>query len=268
LAKPVPLPRLSNCNRVYRDRLLRATAKSDAHRLGLYDNLRVTVFDGSDFAAEAAKVRKAPTINGTLDDWDRSCPIPLIGRNQLHVVDKNYAWTPGNLSGVAYLNWDAKNLYVAVEALDDVHHPAGDGETVVTGDSVILAFDPTNRSPDAAAKSFAYYVSSQKPAGGSGAHTLYRPSAHSGGREPGQLARDSSVYEIVVKTNPKGCVYTLRIPWSELGTTPAFGGKFGFAVQLNDNDGAGLAAHMNWGGGLSPTWRPADFGVITLVEKP
>ncbi len=233
----------------------------------LYDNMRVTVFEGSDYAAEAAKVRKAPTINGTLDDWDRSCPIPLIGRNQLSVVDKNYAWTPQNLSGVAYLNWDSQNLYVAVEVLDDVHHPAGDGETVITGDSVILAFDPTNRSPDAAAKSCAYYVSSQKPAGGSGAHTLYRPSAHSGGRAPGQLARDSSVYEIVVKTNPKGCVYTLRIPWSELGTTPAFGGKFGFAIQLNDNDGAGLAAHMNWGGGLAPTWRPADFGVITLAGR-
>ncbi|HVS37695.1 MAG TPA: sugar-binding protein [Gemmataceae bacterium] len=234
----------------------------------LYDNVRVTVFDGSDFAAEAHKVEKPPAIDGTLNGWNRSCPIPLIGRNQLRVIDKVYAWTPQNLSGVAYLNWDSKNLYVAVEALDDVHHPAGDGETVVTGDSVILAFDPTYRSADAAAKSFAYYVSSQKPAGGSGAYTLYRPSDRSGGRASGQLARDSSVYDVVVKANPKGCVYALRIPWSELGVTPAFGGKFGFSIQLNDNDGQGLAAHMNWGGGLSPTWRPADFGIITLVEQP
>jgi len=150
--------------------------------------------------------------------------------------------------------------------LDDIHHPAGDGETVITGDSVILAFDPTNRSPDAAARSFAYYVSSQKSAGGSVTHTLYRPSSHSGGRPAGHLARDSSVYDIAVQTNPKGCVYQLRIPWTELGITPVFGGKFGFAIQLNDNDGQGLAAHLNWGGGLAPTWRPADFGVITLVE--
>ena len=170
----------------------------------LYDNLRVTVFEGSDFAAEAVKVRKPPTIDGKLDDWNRACPIPLIGRNQLRVIDKNYAWTPQNLSGVAYLDWDSRNLYVAVEVLDNIHHPAGDGETVITGDSVILAFDPTNRSPDAAARSCAYYVSSQKPAGGSGTHTLYRPSSHSGGRPSGHLARDSSVHEIVVKTNPKG----------------------------------------------------------------
>ena len=59
-----------------------------------------------------------------------------------------------------------------------------------------------------------------------------------------------------------------EIPWGELGVTPSLGGKFGFAIQLNDDDGDGPAAHMNWGGGLSPAWRPADFGVVTLVERP
>ncbi len=232
----------------------------------LYDNLRVTVFEGSDFAAEAIKVSRPPTIDGNLDDWDGKCPVPLIGRNQLRVLNKDYVWTPQNLSGVAYLRWDSRNLYVAVEVLDDVHHPAGDGETVIEGDSLILAFDPTNRSPDAARQSLAYYVSSQKPAGGSGMHTLWRPRQHSAGRPEGHLARDSSVYEIAVKADRGRCVYALRIPWSELGISPAFGGKFGFAIQLNDNDGRGPAAQMNWGGGLSPAWRPASFGIITLVE--
>jgi hypothetical protein len=232
----------------------------------LYDNLRVTVFEGSDFAAEAIKVRRPPAIDGSLDGWDGTCPIPLIGRNQLRVLDKDYAWTPQNLSGVAYLRWDARNLYVAVEVLDDVHHPAGDGDTVIEGDSLILAFDPTNRSPDAARQSLAYYVSAQKPAGGSGLYTFWRPQQHSAGRPVGHLARDSSVYEIAVKPAPGRCVYALRIPWSELGISPAFGGKFGFSIQLNDNDGHGPAAQMNWGGGLSPAWHPANFGIITLVE--
>ncbi len=225
----------------------------------LYDNLRVSVFEGSDFAAEAIKASKPPTIDGRLDDWDGKCPIPLIGRNQLRTLQKDYAWTPQNLSGVAYLRWDAKNLYVAVDVLDDVHHPAGDGESVIDGDSVILAFDPTNRSPDAASKSVVYYVSSQQPAGGSGRHTLWRSTQHSGDRPAGHLARDSSVYELVVKPSPGRCVYELRIPWSELGITPAFGAKFGFSIQLNDNDGHGPAAQMNWGGGLSPAWHPASF---------
>ena len=191
----------------------------------LYDNLRVTVFEGSDFAAEAVKVRRPPVIDGKLDDWDGACPIPLIGRNQLHVIGKDYKWTPQNLSGVAYLRWDERNLYVAVDVLDDVHFAAGDGDTVIDGDSVILAFDPTSGSPDAASRSSAYYVSSQKPAGGSGTHTLWRPAKHSAGRPAGHLARDSSVYEIAVKPERGRCVYELRIPWSELGFSPAFGGK-------------------------------------------
>ena len=185
------------------------------------------------------------------------------------MIDKNYAWTPQNLSGVAYLSWDAKNLYVAVDVLDDVHHPAGDGETVITGDSVILAFDPTNRSPDAAAKSCAYYVSSQKPAGGSGAaHAI---SAQRPQRRPGLGAVGSGFVGLRDRRQdePQGRASTrCAFRGASWGSTPVFGGKFGFAIQLNDNDGDGPAAHMNWGGGLSPTWRPADFGVITLVEQP
>ncbi len=48
----------------------------------LYDNLSVTVFEGTDFAAEAIKVTHPPVIDGKLDDWDGKGPIPLIGRNQ------------------------------------------------------------------------------------------------------------------------------------------------------------------------------------------
>jgi hypothetical protein len=233
----------------------------------MYDNMRVTLFGGSDFAAEAYRVAQPPKIDGDLSDWGRKCPIPLIGTNQLKVVAPGYQWSPANLNGVAYLAWDSANLYVAVEVMDDVHHEAGEGETVIGGDSVTLAFDPTNRGPDAARQAYAYYVSSKKPGIGSGVHTLFRPAQHAGGRPAGHLARDSSVYDLAIKPGKGTCVYELRIPWSELGgITPMFGGKLGFAIQLNDSDGQGLAAQMNWGGGLSPAWSPSGFGVITLAE--
>jgi hypothetical protein len=232
----------------------------------LFDNLRVTVFEGTDFAAEAIKLSRPPAIDGKLDDWDGRCPIPLIGRNQARITRQDYRWTPQNLSGVAYLRWDERNLYVALDELDDVHFPAGDGENVIEGDSVILAVNPTGRSGEAQTKSFAYYLSARKPAGGSGANTLWRPRLHSAGRPAGHLARDSSVYELAVAAKNSRCAYELRIPWSELGITPDTGAKFGCSIQLNDCDGSGPAAQMNWGGGLSPSWHPASFGLITLVE--
>jgi hypothetical protein len=166
----------------------------------------------------------------------------------------------------AATRWDAGSLYVALEASDNVHYPAGDGESVVTGDSVILAFDPSGRSPDPSSRSSALYLSAQKPAGGSGTHTLWRPRLHSAERPEGHLARDSSVYELAIKVEAGICVYEMRIPWNELGVNGILGAKLGFGVQSNDNDGQELAAQMNWGGGLAPSWRPAAFGIVTLVE--
>jgi hypothetical protein len=187
-----------------------------------------------------------------------------MGKNQLTVLDKSYTWTPQNLSGVAYLMWDDANLYVAVKVRDDVHH-ALTGEQTAQGDSVILAFDPANRSGDGG-KAFCYWLSSAAP-GGSSKHTLYRPKEHSAGLQSGHLLRDSSIYELAVVQGEGTCTYQLRIPFSELnGIRPGIGSRFGFSIQLNDNDGKGLAAHMNWGGGLAPNWKPSDFGVVTIVE--
>ena len=56
-----------------------------------FDNVRVTVFEGTDFAAEAWRVSKPPVIDGNLDDWNLKCPIPLIGRNQLQVLNNRMA---------------------------------------------------------------------------------------------------------------------------------------------------------------------------------
>ncbi len=44
------------------------------------------------------------------------------------------------------------------------------------------------------------------------------------------------------------------------------GSKLGFSIQLNDNDGKGRVAQMNWGGGLFPNWFPRNFGVVTFVQ--
>jgi len=167
-----------------------------------------------------------------------------------------------------HLRWDNANLYIAVQVLDDVHHPAGSGEDVTEGDSVILAFDPTNRRIDGAKKAFAYYVSSMEPAGGSGSYSLVRPEKLSAGLRSGHLARDSSVgYEIAIKQDEGTCTYEICLPFSELGgIKPGFGSKFAFSIQLNDNDGNGCVSHMNWGGGLSPVWQPANFGVVTFIR--
>jgi len=230
----------------------------------------VTTFEGSDFAAEAYRAPAPPKIDGRLADWVTRCPIPLIGPNQIATKTEGYAWTPANLSAVGYVMWDDANLYVAFEVRDDLHHATGSGQQTadafLAGDSLLLGLDPTRRGPDAARQAFAYCLASTAPGGGSGKHTLLRPQEHNGGRPAGHLFRDSSIYDMAVVEGEGTCTYELRVPLTETGVTGALGTKLGFSVQLNENDGAGRAAQMTWGGGLLPRWDPYEFGIVTFVE--
>jgi hypothetical protein len=232
------------------------------------DNIRVTIFEGTDYAAEAHRVKVPPRIDGSLGEWVTKCPIPLIGRNQVSAKRDDYVWTPDNLSGVGYLMWDEASLYVALSVRDDVHHATGSAaaEEILRGDSLVLGIDPTKRGPGAEQKSFAYYLSSAAPGGGSGVHALFRPREHSGGRPSGHLFKDSSIYDMAVVKGEGGCTYELRIPLSEVGIESGLGTKIGLSIQLNDNDGKGPAAQMSWGEGLLPAWLPSRFGIVTFVE--
>jgi len=231
-----------------------------------FDNFRLTAYEGTAFAAEAVKVAKPPVIDGDLSDWGPGCPIPLLGPGQTTVHDPSWKWSPDNLRGVVRLAWDEKNLYLAAWVTDDVLNAPFTGDQTPDSDSLVLALHPGNRAPGEDARAFAYYISPASPGGGSGTFTLFRPASHSGGLSSGQLARDSSLYELAIRRDGNRTLYEARLPWSELGTSGRLGTKLGLSLQLNDNDGKGRAAHISWGDGLFPTWTPTAFGVLTLVE--
>ena len=194
----------------------------------------------------------------------------MIGSNQLSYKTDNYQWTPDNLSAVSYMMWDNDNLYIAIKVRDNTHYETGSGSSIaedyIEGDSVIIGIDPTHRSPDANTKSFAYYISSSSPGSGSGSHTIFRPENHSGSKQSGHLFKDSSIYNIAISQENGICTYELSIPLSELELISDIGTKAGLSIQLNDNDGQGKDAQINWGDGLYPKWSPDNFGVVTFVE--
>ena len=238
------------------------TAKGDGEVE--YDNLRVTLFDGTVYAAEAVKTAKPPVIDGALDDWTTGCPIPLL-TGQVTKLDPAYATSAANLRGIVRMAWDGKNLYLAAEVSDDQQKTAT-GDEAIDGDSLVLALHPGNRAEGHDAKAFQFTLSNCPPGGGSGLITLYRPVHRAGGLSSGQLARDSSLYELTIKRSGTTTVYELRMPWTELGMQGRFGAKLGCSLQLNDNDGKGRAALISWGDGLHPTWSPTHLGALTLVE--
>lgn len=231
----------------------------------LYDNIRVTMYEGTDYAAEAAERKTDIVIDGDLSDWKFSEPIPLLCDNQIS-AENGYVWTPENLSGMAEFVWDDKALYLAVMVKDDVHDARTTGDKTAEGDSLRVAFHPMNRAEGEDGKAFEWIIGAAAPGGGSGRHTLYRPESRSGGLRSGHLARDSSVYEVAVKRDGDITCYEVRIPWSETGLSGAtIGTKAGLSMQLIDSDGTSARGVMTWGGGLRPNWSPSLFGVLTLA---
>ena len=230
----------------------------------LYDHVRLTVRDGSDWAAEAYRTAKPKAIDGDLSDWDFADPLPLLGGNQI-VAEGGYQWTPENLSGVAQLAWDADSLYLAVRVRDDVH-AAQTGEKTLEGDALQIGLHPANRLPGTDARAIEWHVSAASPGSGSGRHTVYRPAAHAAGLASGQLAKDSSTYEIAVKRAGKDTCYELRIPWTEAGgLRPQPGVRLGLSLRLLDADNGPARGAAAWGRGLAPSWSPNSFGSLVLL---
>ncbi|WP_269541146.1 sugar-binding protein [Cerasicoccus fimbriatus] len=232
----------------------------------LVDNVRVTLYEGSDYATEAHEASSAPQVDGKLNDWPQGNPIPLLAVNQLKVDADDYQWTPENLSGVAYFQWDNEALYFAADIVDDQSVVPNTGNETINSDSLTLAFQPSRLGVKSNDRAFAYYLSAASPGGGSGKFTLYRPEQFSGGLMSGHLAKDSSAYEVAIKREGNRTTYEAKFPWTELGgLTPQLGARMGLSISLADNDGDGRTARILWGRGLDPVWEPSQFGVLTLV---
>ena len=131
----------------------------------LYDNIRLTLHDGTDWATEAHRAAKARKIDGDLSDWDFADPIPLLCANQI-ASEGGYKWTPDNLSGIAQLAWDDEALYMAVRVRDDVHS-AQTGENTLRGDALQIGLHPANRLAGTDSAAIEWWVSAANPGSGS-----------------------------------------------------------------------------------------------------
>jgi hypothetical protein len=84
------------------------------------------------------------------------------------------------------------------------------------------------------------------------------------GLKAGQLAKDSSVYQVAFLREDGKTVYDIVIPWSEIaGFTPAKGASFGCNLVLFDADGGDGSGKMVWGADLGDT--ASGCGVVTLL---
>ena len=226
-----------------------------------YDNFSLSLYRGTDYAAFAGRV----------GGEKRSSKVPLLCDNQVQQTG-GYSWSPQNLAGVAEFSWDAQGLKLRCEVTDDVSAPkaivsatSADGAEALKGDMLALAVFPkigADGMPES--KQLRWYMNLASPGGGSGATTLFRPVRYSMGLKAGQLAKDSSVYQVDFSRRDGKTVYDVKIPWAEIpGFSPQKGASFGCSLVLIDSDRGAGAGRMIWGADLSDT--ASGCGVVTLL---
>ena len=223
-----------------------------------FDNISLSLYKGTDFAAFAAQKGGASA----------SSPVPLCCDNQIQ-TSGSYKWSPKGLSGVARFEWDKTALYLHCDVVDDASTPSpilsASGEEALKGDVLALSIfpktGPDGRPLDAQLR---WYMSLASPGGGSGKTTLFRPAKYSMGLKSGQLAKDSSVYQVSFRREGGKTVYDITIPWAEIpGFSPAKGASFGCSLVLVDSDGGAGTGKMVWGADLGET--ASGCGVVTLL---
>ncbi len=113
------------------------------------------------------RAAKAPTIDGSLDDWprDRLVPLPFFrvhGRGDAAWLGFDYKhdkmrWKgPDDASGHFYTQWDDDNLYFAFVFTDDHHIPGGKGVGIWAYDALHFLLYPWAVQPGSLVRGVPY----------------------------------------------------------------------------------------------------------------
>ncbi len=204
----------------------------------------------------AAKVSEQPSFDGDLSKWAALTPgFKLDTKAQV----KNIPDWKGiqDLSGVGYLLWDEKNLYLAVQVQDDVHFQTGSGDDIWAGDSVQFAIDPS-----AAAGSGDGWHEYGFALSGS---TLGWRWLAADGRPTGSMIGRA---QVAISRHDQKTSYQIALPWEEIvesGAEIEPGLTLGFSLLINDNDGQGRG-WIEYMGGIGASKDPNAFGELVLVD--
>lgn len=212
-----------------------------------------------------ARADRKIVIDGQLTEWAGRASIDLKDASHLAPPDalSHRLWTgEEDLSAEVYLAWDDKALYFAARVRDDVLKNDSGKESIWSGDSVQIAFDPQNDALKMAPEgygdddrefSFGYSEQLQGPA-------IYRSWPVPGGEPQVELA---------VKREGDCLLYELALPFTELGSLkPEHGQVFGFNFVVNDRDvGGGVDYWMGLTSGICGGKDPAAFREFVLVGE-
>ncbi|NLC55426.1 MAG: hypothetical protein GX774_01135 [Armatimonadetes bacterium] len=184
-------------------------------------------------------------VDGDLADWQGVPARTLTGSQSAE-----------DLSADVRIAWGSDALYVAAAVRDDAFvQNEGFGSTWAA-DSLQMAIDPAPAK--ASASPIVEVAAALTPRG------VELCEHRAVGRPPRGLVRSP---RLAVTRVAEGLVYELALPWVELGLRgPRPARRVGFSLLVNDNDGAGRDALLEWGGGVAGAKDPLRFLDLYAVE--
>lgn len=157
----------------------------------------------------------------------------------------------GDSAAKVRLGWDADGLLVLVNVRDDTITTGGPGAAGARGDSVELCVSSGRNREDV------YCVTVVPPADKDAeTRTFFRSAG-----KPRTLQA-----KVVAAPTEDGYTVAARLPWSNLGLTPATGRLVGVQVMVNDADGPGQRVRMGWYPLGHPLSDADGFGSICVVK--
>ncbi len=205
----------------------------------------------------ATQSKMEPKIDGVLDDWALSDSLALVSdrEEQLFRCENKGPWSgPEELSGKLWMQWDAKNLYLAARVRDVGQTVAKDAQWLWAGDSIEMLIAPLGgRQKNSPYTQIALGLVD----GGKATVMRYQGAGPSGPLKDAKVA---------VRRVDGAYVYEAAIPWTDLTDDKTFTPKPGRIITavfgFNDKD-AGVRM-MSWFNHV--TYKdPTRFGQIVLT---
>ncbi len=199
-------------------------------------------------------------IDADLSDWPEVEPIVLNEEVQAKIED----WGgPEDVSANIYFAFDYENLYIGCEVRDDIFFQEELRSRIWEGDSIQVAFDTLKDrlSMGYAGDDYEYGLSLTKDG----------PISWCWNAPRGKIIGRVDNLTVAIKEKPKGMIYEVKIPFSELEPfSPFLMESCGMSIMVNDNDGEGRRGFIEWTPGIGGSKDPSSFGTLIVggIEPP
>jgi 5'-nucleotidase len=207
----------------------------------------------------AMELKQKPALDCDPGKWGK-VPAMEIGQTPPLELFLPYWKGPQDLSASTWAGWDEASLYLTFDITDDVFfQEQTEAKRIWFNDSIQLDIDPKfSRTPgalDADGREYYLGLMGQKA-------VVYCSQGPNWGERsdiPAAARR---------RSDGKGWIFEIALPWKELGITPSANQQLGLAWLIYESDDAKMSGWMQWTDAV--TWNgvdPANFGVLSLTSQ-